>query len=218
MQLLEAWTSLAPFDLVRLLAPPVAVVLAALLPGRRAAMGAALLVAVAVAGLDELAAPSWVRIGWVVLWALVAWQSGARGHEGAAAPPRRRGAFEAGAVALPLGLALLLLMLVAISRQNLSAADARRASLGALVVCAGLLHLMMRRHVRRALVAFAALALGLELLAASARAADVLRAGPPAGTALGAALLSLALVSRIAGTRERFSGSPLVSDAHDLRD
>ncbi|HTR97092.1 MAG TPA: hypothetical protein VMH61_04250 [Candidatus Acidoferrales bacterium] len=218
MQLLDAWTSLAPFDLVRLLLLPVVVLLAALLPGRRAAMAAALLVAVTVAGLDELAAPSWVRIGWVVLWALVAWQAGARGEGAAPARPARRGALEAGAVSLPLGFALLVLLLVALSRQDLAPAEARRASLGALVVAAGLLHLMLRRHVRRALVAFAALALGLELLAASARATDVLHAGPPAGAALGAALLAVALVTRIAVARERFAGSPLVSDAHDLRD
>lgn len=218
MHLIEAWTGLPLLELARLLGMPIAIFLAALLPGRRVAAAAALAVAVGVAALDELAAPSLVRAGWVALWLLVAWQSGARGYDGGAAPPARRGALEAGAVALPLGLGLILLLLVSLSRQGLASAEALRSSLGALVLGAGLLHLMLRRHVRRSLVAFAALGLGLELLAASARAADVLHAGPPAGVALAAAVLAVALAARIAGARERFAGSPMVNDAHELHD
>ena len=182
------------------------------------AAAAAITLAVGVAALDELAAPSLVRAGWVALWLLVAWQSGARGFEGAAVPPVRRGGIEAGAVALPLGLGLILLLLVSLSRQDLANPEARRASLGALVLGAGLLHLMLRRHVRRSLLAFAALGLGLELLAASARATDVLHAGPPAGVALAAAVVAVALAARVMDARERFAGSPLVNDAHELHD
>jgi hypothetical protein len=218
MHLLEAWTVLAPIELARLLGMPVAILLAALLPGRRIAAAAAIVVTVGIAALDELAVPSLVRAGWVALWLLVAWQAGARGHDVGSRPPRRRGAFEAGAVALPLGGGLLLLLLAALARQGLASADARRASLGALVLGAGLLHLMLRRHARRALVAFAALGLGLELLAASARAADVLHAGPPAGGALAAAMVAVALTTRVVDGRERFAGSPMVTDAHDLHD
>jgi len=218
MHLMAAWSALPSHDLARLLGPPAAVLLAAILPGRRVAALAALLCAVGVGAMDELAAPPIVRAGWVALWLLVAWQSGALGHEPPRPPSVRRGAIESGAVALPLGFGLLLLLLAALARQTLAPADARRASLGALFVCAGLLHLMMRRHVRRALVAFAALGLGLELLAAAARATDVLHAGAPAGVALAGALGVVALTRRIAGARERFAGSPLVGDAHELHD
>jgi hypothetical protein len=218
MHLLEAWTGLAPLELARLLGMPLAILLAALLPGRRVAAAAAIVVAVGVAALDELAAPPVVRAGWVALWLLVAWQAGARGRDDGAPRARRRGAFEAGLVALPLGVGLILLLLASLSRQALEGADARRASLGALVLGAGLLHLMLRRHARRALVAFAALGLGLELLAAAARSADVLHAGPRAGAALAAALVAVALAARVVGARERFAGSPMVTDAHELHD
>lgn len=220
MHLLDAWTVLAGPDLARLIGIPVAIVIAALLPGRRIAGVAALAVAIAVAMCVEMAAPLAVRIGWTALWLLVAWQAGTQGLESTRARSPRRGAIEAGAVALPLGAALALMLLAAVSRQSqtLSDLDARRASLGALVLGAGLLHLMMRRHARRALVAFAALGLGLELLASSARLADVTHAGSPPGAALLGTLVAVALVSRIAVSRENWAGSPLVSDAHELHD
>jgi len=220
MHLLAAWTTLGTIELVRLLGIPVAVLFAALLPGRNTARAAALVVAAASALLVELSGSWMVRAGWAVLWLLVAWQAGATGDAaaGESAPPGRRGGFEAGILALPLGLGLVLLLLAATSRQPLADADARLASLGALVLGAGLIHLMFRRHVRRALVAFAALGLGLELLAAAARSVDAQHAGPTAGSALAAALVALALTLRIAGSRERFAGSPLVSDAHGLHD
>lgn len=216
MHLLAAWKALGTLDLLRLLGIPAAVLCAALLPGRNAARIAALAVAVASALLAEIAAPWYVRAGWPALWLLVAWHAGAAG-EGPARPPRR-GGFEAGVLALPLGVGLVLLLLAAVSRQALAAGAARLASLGALVLGAGLLHLMLRRHARRALVAFAALGLGLELLAAAARSVDALHAGPPPGGALAAALAATALTLRVAGARERHAGSPLVSDAHELHD
>ena len=218
MHLLDAWTALSVMDLARLLGPPVAVLLAAIVPGRRVAAAAALVCAVGVGALDELAASGLVRAGWVALWLFVAWQSGSLGHEPPRPPGVRRGAIESGAVALPLGFGLLLLLLAALSRQSLPPIDARRASLGAVFVGFGLLHLMLRRHVRRALVAFAALGLGLELLAASARAGDVLHAGAPAGAALAGALVVVVLTRRVAESRERFAGSPFVGDAHGLHD
>jgi peptidoglycan/LPS O-acetylase OafA/YrhL len=109
-------------------------------------------------------------------------------------------------------------MLAAVWRQAFEPDDARRASLGALLVGLGLMHLMMRRHVRRAALAVGALGVGLELLTASARAADVAHEGPPAGSALLAALLVITLVTRIADGRERYAGSAFVSDAHELQD
>ncbi len=221
MHLLDAWTVLDPIALARLLGIPVAVLLAAFLPGRGIVRFAALAIATLVAMLGELAASPIVRAGWVVLWLLIAWRSGAEGvAPESPAPPsaRRRGAIEAGMVALPLGVGMVALLLAALSREALAAPEARRASLGALLVGAGLVHLMLRRHVRRATVAFAALGLGLELLAATARAADVLHAGPPAGVALAGAAFASAVTLRVAFSRERWAGSPLVSDAHELHD
>jgi hypothetical protein len=218
VHLLDAWLTLPPIDLVRLLGAPAAILLAAIVPGRRVAAAVAIVCAIGAGALDELAAPGLVRAGWVALWLYVAWQSGARGHEPPRPPGVRRGAIESGALALPLGFGLLLLLLAALSRQSLAPVDARRASLGALFVGLGLLHLMLRRHVRRALVAFAALGFGLELLASEARAGDVLHAGAPAGAALAGALVVVAVTHRVAESRERFAGSPFVGDAHGLHD
>ncbi len=218
MHLLEAWTSLGPLHLARLLALPGAMLVATLLPGRQLARVAALVGAAGVALLHEMAVPWWVRIAWVLLWLGIAWLSGLPDRpELASSPPRKRGV-EAGAVALPLGLALLALMLAAVWRQTFEPDDARRASLGALLVGLGLLHLMMRRHVRRAILAVGALGVGLELLTASARAADVAHEGAPAGAAWLAAIVVITLVTRIADGRERYAGSAFVSDAHELQD
>jgi uncharacterized membrane protein YidH (DUF202 family) len=218
MHLLEAWTSLGPFHLARLLALPGAMLVATLLPGRQLARVAALVGAAGVALLSEMAVPWWVRVVWVLLWLGIAWLSGKPDRPEFASTPSRRRGVEAGAVALPLGLALLALMLAAVWRQTFEPDDARRASLGALLVGLGLLHLMMRRHVRRAALAVGALGVGLELLTASARAADVAHEGPPAGAAWLAALLVITLVTRIADGRERYAGSAFVSDAHELQD
>src|SRR5262249_56665896 len=128
---------------------------------------------------DGRAVRWWVRGPGVVRWPAIAWRAGVPERADLLPhPPRRRG-FEAGAVALPLGLALLALMLAAVWRQTFQPDDARRASLGALLLGVGLLHLMMRRHVRRASLAMGGLGVGLELLTASARAADVAHEGPP---------------------------------------
>ena len=218
MHLLEAWTSLGPLHLARLLALPGAMLVATLLPGRRLARGAALVGAAGVLFLAEMAVPWWVRGAWVVLWLAIAWQSGVPERPDLLPPPPRRRALEAGAVALPLGLGLLALMLAAVWRQTFEADDARRASLGALLVGLGLLHLMMRRHVRRAALAVGALGVGLELLTAAARAADVAHEGAPAGSALLASALAITIVTRIANGRERYAGSIFVSDAHELQD
>lgn len=218
MHLLDAWTSLSPLDSLRLLGIPMAVLLATLLPGRGIARAAALVGAACVALLHELSAPWTVRVGWTLLWLMVALWAGAETRENARSRSVRRGGFESGVLALPLGLGLLALLLAAVSRQVLSPVDGRRAALGALVLGAGLLHLMMRRHVRRATLAFASMGLGLELLAAAARSADVTHVGMPAGAPLVGTLLVVALTARIAAARERYAGSPLVSEAHELRD
>ena len=218
MHLLEAWTSLGPFHLARLLALPGAILVATLLPGRVPARGAALVGAAAVMLLSEMTVDLWIRAAWVVAWLAIAWQAGQAERPDLLPRPARRRGFEAGAVALPLGVALLALMLAAVWRQAFQPEDARRASLGAMLVGLGLLHLMMRRHVRRAAVAMGALGVGLELLTASARAMDVSHEGAPAGSALLATSLAATIVLRIAEGRERYAGSAFVSDAHELQD
>jgi hypothetical protein len=218
MHLLEAWTTLGPLHLARLLALPGAMIVATLLPGRVLARGAALVGAAGTLLLVEMALPWWIRAAWVGAWLGIAWQAGRRDRPDLPARPARRRGLEAGAVALPLGLALLALMLAAVWRQTFQPEDARRASLGALLVGLGLLHLMMRRHVRRAALAVGSLGVGLELLTASARAADVAHEGAPPGTALLATVLAATIVVRIADGRERYAGSAFVSDAHELQD
>jgi len=218
MHLLEAWTSLGPLHLARLLALPGAVLVATLLPGRVLARGAALVGAAAVLFLDEMTVAWWFRAAWVAAWLAIAWQAGQAERPDLLPRPGRRRAIEAGAVALPLGLALVALLLAAVWRQSFGPEDARRASLGALLLGLGLLHLMMRRHVRRAAVAMGSLGVGLELLTASARAMDVSHEGAPAGSALLATALAVTIVTRIADGRERFAGSAFVSDAHELQD
>jgi hypothetical protein len=219
MHLLEAWAQLGPFHLARLLALPAAILFATLLPGRALSRGAAIVAALGVMLLTELAVPLATRLAWALVWAAIAWQSGRADRVAVRRPaPARRRAFEAGAVALPLGLALLALMIAALSRQPLHVEDARRASLGALLVGLGLLHLMMRRHVRRAVLAVGALGVGLELLTAAGRAVDVAHEGPPAGAALLATIMAIILMLRVAHGRERHAGSVFVSDAHELQD
>jgi hypothetical protein len=217
MHLVAAWTSLGTFDLLRLLGIA-AVMVAALLPGRGVTRAAALALALATALLGELAAPWFVRAGWPIVWLLVAWRAGAPDGTRRTALASRRVTFETGLLALTLGLAFASLLLVAASRQALPAADARLTSLGAMVIGLGFLQLMLRRRVRRGLFAFAGLGLGLELLATAARSVDALHAGPAPGVALAATLVALGLTQRVAGSRERFAGSPFVSDAHGLHD
>jgi hypothetical protein len=228
MQFLDAWSALTPVELARWLALPVLMLLATLLPGRRVTRLASILAAVLTALLPQMGTPIAVTAGWVLLWLFVAWRGGrlVAGGEGFpylpdAATGRAGGAragVESGAVALPLGAALLALILPALSRQDLLPVDARRAATGAALVGAGVLHLMMRRHVRRAAIAFVSLGLGLELLAAAARASDVSGLGAPAGSALLAAALAVAFAIRVAGAREALTGTALVSEAHDLHD
>src|SRR5205823_1767069 len=83
------------------------ILVATLLPGRQLARGSALVGAAGVLLLDEMAVPWWVRGAWGVLWLAIAWQSGLPERPDLQPSPPRRRALEAGAVALPLGLALL---------------------------------------------------------------------------------------------------------------
>jgi hypothetical protein len=218
MHFLDAWTELSAGDLVRLLAPVGLMLLATLMPGRRVARVAALGLAALVPLLRELAIGAPLVLGWVALWLLIAWRSGLPADQ-----PRRRssgwaGLIESGAIGFLLGLALLGLLLAAVARQAMAPEDARRASLGVLLLGIGLLYLMLHRHARRATLGFAALALGLQVLDGAARGAQVAPSGASATAVLLAAWMGTALMLRVAAARERHAGSAWVSDAHDLHD
>lgn len=218
MQFIDVWTELPPFDLLRLLIPPVLLTAVALLPGMRVARLAALGVALTIPLLRELGCPPLQAAGWSALWVVVAWGSGR--PEGAARRrlAARRGGLETGTVGLLLGLVLLILLVAAVARQDLSPEDARRASYGGLILSLGLIHLMTRGHARRAVVGFASLGLGLQVLDGAARAAQVPETLPPGGAVLLGTAITVALTMRVAISRERMAGTAWVSDAHDLHD
>jgi hypothetical protein len=215
---LDAWLELPPLDLARLLAPLILLTLSAFLPGLRVGRVTAIGVA-ATLPLLGLAAPRPVIGAWIGLWLLVGlWRPG-EPEESAARPlARTRGSAETHTVGLALGLALGLLLIAALARQDMSAEDTRRASLGAALLSTGILHLMLRRHIRRAMTGFAAMGLGLQVLEGAARAAQV---GPvPSGSLalLLATALGVGLALRLASSRERYAGTAWISDAHDLHD
>jgi hypothetical protein len=216
--LLQSWTELSIFDLVRLLGPAGILVASAFVPGVGVGRLAALGVAVTIPFLRELGADAVLTAGWVVLWLLVAWSAGA--PVGVARRPvaTTRSAVESGMVGLALGAVLLGLLIAAVARQDLSPEDARRASYGALLIVTGILHLMLRRHARRAGVGFASLGLGLQVLDGAARAAQVPGTLPAPGAVLVVTVIAAALTIRVAMLRERMAGTAWVSDAHDLHD
>ncbi|MBI3539061.1 MAG: hypothetical protein HY076_02160 [Candidatus Eisenbacteria bacterium] len=174
--------------------------------------------AVAVPLLRELGASPLITAGWSLLWLLVAWGAGV--PEGVARRPiaSTRGVVESGTVGLLLGVLLLALLIAAVARQGLSPEDARRASYGALLLVIGIVQLMLRRHARRAGVAFASLGLGLQVLDGAARGAQVPGTLIPAGAVLLVTAIAAALATRVAAIRERIAGTAWVSDAHDLHD
>jgi hypothetical protein len=218
VQFLESWTELSPFDLLRLMAPATFLTAVAFLPGVKVARLAAVGVALTVPFLRELGVSPALTAAWSALWLLVAWGAGV--PDGAARRPlaARRGGLEASTVGLLLGLVLLVLLIAAVARQDLSPEDARRASYGALILSLGLIHLMTRGHARRAGVAFASLGLGLQVLDGAARAAQVPETLPPGGVVLLATAMAVALAMRMAISREGLAGTAWVSDAHDLHD
>src|SRR5262245_50507923 len=218
MHCTDAWIELTVLDAVRLLGPLALLAAVTFLPGRQVARVAALGVAFAIPHLRELAAPAALSLGWVVLWLLLAFLP-AEPDETARKPlSRGRGVVESGAVGLLLGLTLGLLLIMAVARQDMSTEETRRASLGVGFLVVGLLHLMLRRHLRRALAGFATLGLGLQVLNGAAQGAQL---DPNARTGAGvlfAAWLAVVLGLLLAGARERHTGSAWVSDAHDLHD
>ena len=218
MHFLDAWSELSPFDLARLLVPMGCLAAATFLPGGRIARIVSVGIAAAVPFLRELSVSAWVVAGWTALWLVVAWRTG-NADEAARRPlAATRNVLESGTVALLLGLVLLALLVAAVARQDMSPEDGRRASYGIALLGLGLLHLMIRRHLRRALVGFAALGLGLQVLDGAARGAQLQTSASSGGSVLLATALVVAVALRIADGRERHAGTAWVSDAHDLHD
>jgi hypothetical protein len=213
----DAWAQLSALDLARLLGPLAVLGFATFVPGRAASRVAALLVAAVIPFWRELSSPPLMTIGWVALWLLLAVYFG---RVRAARRPlaASRGLFESGSVGILLGLSLGLLLVTAVARQDMSHEETRRASLAALLVVIGLLHLMLRRHIRSAMLGFAAFGLGLQMLDGAAQAAQLEPSTSTGAAILLSAWLAVLLASRVADARARYAGTAWVSDAHDLHD
>ena len=217
MHFLDSWTQLSFFVLARLMFPIAVLAMGVFLPGRRTARVIAILVAIAVLFLGEVGLEPPLRAGWALLWLLVAWRAGSRRWR-TPSMAARPGGVESAAVGLLIVLALLALLIGAVARQNLSPEFGRRASYGLLFMCVGLLHLMLRRDVRRAMVAFVGLGFGLQVLERAAATTLIPGSAPHPGVVLMATLVAVGLVDRLAKVREQDAGSAWVSDAHDLHD
>jgi len=217
LHFVDAWVSLPPLDLIRLLLPAGFLVLAVFLPGRGPARLTALGVALCLPLVRELQVPPRLLAAWVALWIAIAWQAGRVTSGARRSLTTRLAGMEPGSVGLLLGLVLLVLLLAAVARQDLAPEETRRAAFGLLLIDLGLLHLMLRRHALRATVAFGALGLGVQVLDGMARAGEVGVVASSPGVVLATAV-AVAIAVRLAGSRERAAGTAWVTDAHDLRD
>ena len=223
MHFLDAWTRLSPNDFARLIIAPASVTLSMVLPGRRASAAACLGLAAAAliapdpaaAALSETILP---RIAWALLWIALA---AAITRVPADPPPdssMRRGGVESGAVGLLLGLALFTLLVAALARADLDERLSREASYALLLMALGLVHLMLRRHVLRAALAFGALGFGLDRLVRAAQAQQLPGEEVQPLAVWLATALALLLVVRIARLRLDAGGGVWVNSAHDLHD
>ncbi len=219
MRFLDSWTQLPPTDVLAWFLPVGLMILLVFLPGRVVARVGTLGVAAALAMTSTLVDPPLLRLGWIVLWALLAWavyservprQTPSRG--------RRTGLLETSMVGLLLGISVLVLLVVAVARQNLPADPGRRATYGILVLCLGLLHLMLRRHTVRLAIGIAMLGLGLQIIERVAAGGLLEEPVGPGYSILLATTLGCSLAVRAGRTRVRVAASPWVADAHDLHD
>ena len=217
MHFLDAWAALPRLELLRFAVPAALLLVAVLVPGRALARLVTLGLALSLPFLRELGAPAWVTAGWVLLWLAISWQAGLPSSR-TVRSGARLGGLESGTVGLLLGPALFALLLAGVARLDLDAALTRQCSFGVLLVSLGFLHLMLRRHAVRAVTAFAAMGLGLQLLVAAVRTVVTTGGAPPAGLPLLASALAVALTARIGGARVATTGTAWVSDAHDLHD
>lgn len=218
MNLFRLWFALPPQDLLRLLVPPALLVLATVLPGRGMARATAAGVGLTLPFLRPLETPALLTAAWSALWFVVAWQVGLPAPGSPPSAQKRTGAVESGTVGFLVGIALLLLMIMSLARQDLEPRVGRRVVLALMLIGLGVLHLMLRRHVRRAAIAFAALGLGLQVLDGVARGAQIAGSAPAHAAVWIATAVAVALVIKLGRTRERLAGGPWVNEAHDLHD
>ncbi len=217
MQFVDAWTSLAPLELLLLLAAPGIAIAAMLLPGRAVARTASIGMAFAGSALPDQG-PLELRAGWFVLWIAVSIVSGFKHDITPRAGLARPGGVESGAIALLLGAGLLVLLIVALGRQNLSPELTRPSAVALVLIIAGVAHLMLRRDALRGAMAFATIGLGLQWLDRAARISVLEAPAFPEGAVLAATAIAVALAARVALIRQHDAGSAWVSHAHDLHD
>ena len=121
MHFLDAWLDLAPLDLARLLAPLALLSASAFLPGLKIGQVMAIGVAAVLPLLHELGASPGVVLAWVLLWLLIGlWRPGDPEETASHPLARTRGSAETHTVGLALGLALTLLLIAAVARQDMS--------------------------------------------------------------------------------------------------
>jgi len=214
---LDAWTSLSFFTQIRLIAPAIVIALAIVVPGRSVAALFALLLAVTVP-VSGIVRSVPLAIGWGALWLVVAAILWRAARAGMRRPAEARGGLESTLAGLLLGVPLFALLAVAIARQDLPLDATRSATVGTMFLTLGLVHLMVRRHVLRSALGWGFAGVGLQALQSGATVALPANLAPPAGLALVATAVTLALVLRIALARARWAGSAWLSDAHDLHD
>jgi hypothetical protein len=159
-----------------------------------------------------------LTIGWAVLWGIVTLAIQRRWYRVERTPRASAGRFESAIVGLALGGAFFLALIVGIAREDLPSSPTRGASFALAVMTVGLLHLLLRRHIVRAVVGITTLGFGLQLLELEGAAASVSGAPNRDGLVLLGTALAAALAFRLGSARERYTGSPWLSDAHALHD
>ncbi len=217
MHFVDAWTSLPPWDLVLRVTPAAIAVVAMLLPGRAVARTASLVIALS-APLSPDFGPPLAHAAWFALWLGVALVSGIKRDATPRDEASRPGGVESGAVGLLLAAALLVVMVLALGREDLPAETTRRVSLGIVMITAGIAHLTLRRDALRGAMAFATMGQGLHWLHRAVGGVVLDSAAGTAGTVWFSTALAVALAARVALIRQRDAGSAWVSHAHDLHD
>jgi len=217
MHFVDAWTSLPLLDLVLRVAPAAMALVTMLLPGRAVARGASLALAFTVPLSPDFGTPL-IRVAWPLLWLGVAVVSGVKRDETPRGETSRPGGVESGAVGLLLAAALLVVMVVALGREDLPAEPTRRVSLGMVLITTGIAHLMLRRDALRGAMAFATIGLGLQWLDRAVRGVILESGAEPELGVWFATAIAVALAARIALVRQRDAGTAWVSHAHDLHD
>lgn len=217
MHFLDAWRTAPPLELLATLALLVVLAVPLFVRHWQALWLVALLSANQVRIVIPARTPLLLSGGWFLLWLFVAlfsqreWVRGER-------TPGHGGRLESGLIGLSLGLAFLALLVIGVARQDLAGDPTRRVTLALVVMAIGLVHLMLHRHIRRAAFGLVTLGFGVQLLELAAGALQLpgtYHAAP--GVLIGTALAASAAL-RLGEGREAATGSPWVSDAHELHD